>query len=380
MKSYGLALLVVVITATGVTAQPHHHHTRTLTIPDTNEYLSLLCDLHMHTVFSDGSVWPDIRVQEAIGEGLDCIAVTEHLEYLPHRDDIPLPDRNRPFNVAREMVDDSTLIVIPGSEITRRMPPGHSNAIFVRDANKLLIEDSLEVFVEAGRQESFVFWNHPNWTPHQPDGRAQLRPIHKTLLDRGLLHGIEVVNDITYSDEALQIALDNNLTIIGTSDVHGLVDWQFGVGQGGHRPLTVVFATERSLAGIREALFAGRTAVWFEEILIGRPEYVLPLVRASVEIEEAKYWDNSTVLEVTFVNKSDIQLSLINKSGYGLHNSSDLVVLPPQSKTDVLVKTVDELEWVKLAFELANVVVAPDTHPTYAFEADVTPRDSPSRE
>jgi len=44
------------------------------------------------------------------------------------------------------------------------------------------------------------------------------------LIRDGLLQGIEVVNDTTYSDEALQIALDYNLTILGTSDIHGIVD------------------------------------------------------------------------------------------------------------------------------------------------------------
>jgi len=33
------------------------------------------------------------------------------------------------------------------------------------------------------------------------------------------------------------------LTIIGTSDIHGLIDWQYNVPQGGHRPITLVFAT-----------------------------------------------------------------------------------------------------------------------------------------
>ena len=45
----------------------------------------------MHSVFSDGSVWPDIRVQEAIRDGLDVIATTEHIEYQPWKDDIPHP-------------------------------------------------------------------------------------------------------------------------------------------------------------------------------------------------------------------------------------------------------------------------------------------------
>jgi len=30
-----------------------------------------------------------------------------------------------------------------------------------------------------------------------------------------------------YAEEALQIALDNNLTILGTSDIHGVTDWEF---------------------------------------------------------------------------------------------------------------------------------------------------------
>ena len=38
-------------------------------------------DLHMHTIFSDGSVTPQFRVQEAWQDGLDVIAITEHLEY-----------------------------------------------------------------------------------------------------------------------------------------------------------------------------------------------------------------------------------------------------------------------------------------------------------
>ena len=42
-------------------------------------------DLHIHTVFSDGAVWPSIRVEEARKEGLDLIAMTEHLEYQPHQ-------------------------------------------------------------------------------------------------------------------------------------------------------------------------------------------------------------------------------------------------------------------------------------------------------
>ncbi|GIR30125.1 MAG: hypothetical protein CM15mP44_4080 [Candidatus Neomarinimicrobiota bacterium] len=70
---------------------------RKIEFPDLPGYKTLVCDLHMHSVFSDGSVWPDIRVQEAIRDGLDVIATTEHIEYQPWKDDIPHPDRNRSY-------------------------------------------------------------------------------------------------------------------------------------------------------------------------------------------------------------------------------------------------------------------------------------------
>jgi len=35
-------------------------------IPDIPGYYTIKCDLHMHTVFSDGKVWPTVRVDAAI--------------------------------------------------------------------------------------------------------------------------------------------------------------------------------------------------------------------------------------------------------------------------------------------------------------------------
>ena len=88
------------------------------------------------------------------------------------------------------------------------MPPGHANAIFIEDANKLLLDEPLAVFQEARLQDAFIFWNHPHWISQSLDALGLLSNIHKQLIRDGLLQGIEVVNDTTYSDEALQIALD----------------------------------------------------------------------------------------------------------------------------------------------------------------------------
>ncbi len=349
-----------------LSAQTQHTHTfgRAIRFPDIPGYRTLKCDFHIHSVFSDGSVWPDIRVQEALRDSLDAISLTEHLEYQPHSADIPHPDRNRAYQLAEQSARPyEQLLVINGAEITRRMPPGHVNAIFIDDANQLLISDSIEVFREAKRQGAFTFWNHPNWVAHRRDGVATMTDMHQYLIAEGLLHGIEVVNDLTYSDEALQIALDYNLTIMGTSDVHGLVDWQYKIGEGGHRPLTLIFATEKSPEAIKAALLDRRTVAYFNHTLIGRDTWLRPLLEAAITIEQATYQGITSVLEVTLRNHSDSPFVLINRSPYTFHASTDIVLIKPNSKMTLEVKTRDLLSDITLAFEVLNAVTAPNTHP-----------------
>ena len=349
--------------AATATAQ-HTHEARLIEFPDIPGYQTLKCDFHIHTVFSDGSVWPNIRVQEAIRDGLDAISLTEHLEYQPHADDIPHPDRNRSYQIALEEAADNDLIIVHGSEITRDMPPGHTNAIFIEDANKLLLDDPVEVFREVQRQGGFAFWNHPNWTAHRPDGVARLTDMHRMLIDEGLLQGIEVVNDVTYSDEALEIALENDLVIVGTSDIHGLVDWSYEVPQGGHRPLMLVFATERSEAGIEEAMRAGRTAAYFKSRLIGKEEYLKPLLQASIRTQTAAYPDEEDpVLRVVLVNVSDADYVLANTSEYTFHGNTDVILLNAHDTVTLDVKTLEHVESITLAFDVLSAVTAPNTHP-----------------
>ena len=116
----------------------NNEYTNKIIFPDIEDGVTVISDLHTHSVFSDGHVWPNIRVEEALRNGLDLIAITEHLEYQPHIDDIPHPDRNKSFYEAKNAAKNKEIIVINGSEITREFPPGHINAIFINDANKLL--------------------------------------------------------------------------------------------------------------------------------------------------------------------------------------------------------------------------------------------------
>ena len=345
---------------------------RKINFPDIPGYKTLLCDFHQHTVFSDGSVWPNIRVYEANKDGLDAISLTEHLEYQSHKEDIPHHDRNRSNEIAAEVAEDSELIVINGSEITRSLPPGHANAIFITDANKLLVDDPIDVFKEAKNQGAFTFWNHPNWIAQKENGIAELTEMHDMLIEEGLLHGIEIVNEHTYSDEALEIALDNDLTILGNTDVHGLIDWDFNIHHGGHRPITLVFAKEKSAEAIKDALFGGRTAVWFNNTLIGRIEFIQPLLEESILIKDVKslnsYEGESLVTVVSLENNSDVEFILRNNSNFTLHRNADIVIVKPNEVTNIEVKTVEKMSKFNINFEVLNVVTSPNEHPEVSFD------------
>ena len=155
--------------------------------PENVYYIS--SDLHIHTVFSDGVVWPTLRVDEAVRDSIDLISLTEHIEYQSHLSDIPHTDRNRSFQIAGGYVNNKPLAVVHGTEITKPMPPGHFNAIFINDANKffdsekkpLEFEDAVK---EANNQKAFVFWNHPNWEANRSDGIAKLDPIHNKIINK----------------------------------------------------------------------------------------------------------------------------------------------------------------------------------------------------
>jgi predicted metal-dependent phosphoesterase TrpH len=332
-------------------------NTRAIEFPDIPGYVTLKCDLHMHTVLSDGSVWADIRVQEALRDGLDAISITDHIEYQPHEKDIPHEDRNRSYKLAKKAAKGTTLMVIPGTEITRDMPPGHFNAIFVKDVNALNQKDVMEVFREAKKQGAFVFWNHPHWTSQREDGVAKLTEMHHKLLEEGLFTGIEVYNNKTYSREALELAQEYNLTLLGNSDVHGLVDWGYNVPEGGHRPVTLVFAEEKSEKAMQEAMENRQAAVWFKNTLVGPQVFLAPLIESSLEIVH-KSDGPVPILQVH--NHSDADFILENNSDYTLHNFAPVFTLKAHKTTAVMVKTLESLDSFEMKFKVLNAFVSPD--------------------
>ena len=365
MKSFNLKAALTLLFSTflliGTSAQTEkpEENTRAIEFPDIPGYVTLKCDLHMHTVLSDGNVWPNIRVQEALKDGLDVISITDHIEYQPHFLDIPHPDRNRSYELALKAAEGTELLIIPGTEITRSMPPGHFNAIFVKDVNALIQKDVMEVFREAKKQGAFVFWNHPHWTAQRPDGVSTLTEMHLELLNEGLFSGIEVYNDNTYSMEAVELAQKYNLTMLGNSDVHGLVDCSYQVPEGGHSPVTLVFATEKNADAMQKAMENHQTAVWFKNTLVGNQEFLIPLLEESLE---AKRSAKGPVPGVRIHNHSDADLILENLSAFTLHNFAPVFILKAHETTTVMVKTLETLDSFEMKFRVLNAYIAPNTH------------------
>lgn len=354
-------------------AQNHSHlGAQPLTYPDIEGYKTLKTDLHQHTVFSDGNVWPTIRVQEALRENLDAISLTEHLEYQPHKEDIPHPDRNRSFELAKAMdeADEHGLLIVHGSEITRSAPVGHNNAIFITDANPLVQDEPEEAFAAAKKQDAFVFWNHPAWHRQSPKGTPILSDFQKARIKNGELHGIEVINTVDYSEEALTLALEQNLTIMGTSDIHGLIDWDY-TEKGNHRPITLVFAKEKSIESLREALFAGRTVAVYNDLLVGREAFLKPLLQASIEIVKAEYVPKTQVLKVELKNLSSSDLLFENQMEFTFYESSPVFEIPAGATETLQIKTLEEKSSITLKLKALGCFTAPKVQPVVEWEVRI---------
>ena len=63
-------------------------------------------------------------------EGLDAISIIDHIEYQPHKQDVPT-NHNRPYEIAVRRAQEKNILLVKGAEITRDTPPGYFNAIFL---------------------------------------------------------------------------------------------------------------------------------------------------------------------------------------------------------------------------------------------------------
>ena len=289
--------LAALLLASPVAAQLQR---KQLPVPDVPGFKTLKCDFHLHTVFSDGHVWPVVRVLEAFRGGLDVISITDHDDYHPHEPFVSA-DISEPYRIAKPRAEELGIILIPGIEITKG--EWHFNALFVTDFNATKKLEVREALREARRQDAFVFWNHPGWK--RPE---QWFPEIAPLYEEGLFQGFELVNGRTVYATAFPWMAEKKLAVFANTDIHApMIE-----SQEDGRPITLVFARTADSPGVREALFARRTAAWLGKEVWGPEALLQGLWSGAVHLENpsAALSPQQRSLALRFQNRSALSFQL----------------------------------------------------------------------
>jgi hypothetical protein len=262
-----IAVLVLAAAIPGQTRDP-------LPVPAIPGFKTLKCDLHLHTVFSDGEVWPTTRINEAWRDGLDALAITDHAGYTPHKDDVTV-DIARGYQLARPLAARLGLILIPGVEVNEG--DIHCNVLFVHNPVALRGDKLLDVLELARKQGGFIFWNHPGWKE-----TARWFPLIAEAYDRKFIDGLELVNGSSFYPEAYPWIDERKLAILCNSDSHAPIAASNGETV---RPVTLAFVRNADAEGLRDALDQRRTAAWMGDELWGPETYLKGLWEAAVRFE-----------------------------------------------------------------------------------------------
>lgn len=288
--------------------QPRTEHRTEFVVPDIDGYTAYKADLHTHTIFSDGHLSMEARVREAWFNGLDVMAVTEHLEYRPHEKNLVkylngyVPkgtkaqaynfvskdrpadksaikvDFNLPVEVARKEAEKYDMTIIPGIEITRfEGEYSHFNALFTSDNNTVFATETMQSLRNAKAQNALVMHNHPGWT-HKD---MKLTPFEKEVYKAGLIDGIEIMNGVEFYPQAITRAEKYGFFVSSNTDVHYPINERY-TDNGEQRNMTIIFAKDKSLTSLREAIEAHRTLAYSFGTLAGSEELLRKVFLASV--------------------------------------------------------------------------------------------------
>ena len=321
-----------------------------LSIPNIDGYLTLKGDFHMHTSLDDGSVAPKARVQEAWYDGLDVIAMTPHIGV--HKNEgVHLKDYNLPNKLAIAEGKKLGVLVIKSAEITRKKPFGHMNALFLKDCNvfdenRYLVDENgvllrdkdgnripnrateMKDFEAAEAQGAFIIWNHPGW----PDKISTLYPMHKKLIEQGRIHAVELFNSSEWYPRVLDWFDTYKLPMMANTDIHVLTANKYNRCL---RPMTLVFAKERTLESVREAMFAGRMLALFGNKLAGDAELIKQLLKKSLQVRVID--EQKGTIEVTNISDIEFEATFGEKNKY--------VVFYPRTATIVKIPQGVELDF-----------------------------------
>ena len=346
MKRVTLLMLAFLAVAYSVSAQVKLVRTpfnRTMvqrneiTIPSVNGYNVYKADFHTHTIYSDGEVTPAMRVEEAWNDGLDIIAITDHMEYRRIERELYrymkdyiskdlqgeekaintnvlntdpdarglLVDFNLGYETAKVRGEDLGVMVVRGVEITRGKL-GDYNAIFTKDNNTLYDPNLEQTIRNARAQGAIILHNHPQYSK---DTKSTMPSHCEDFYAKGLIDGIEVANSYYRWERLYNYCFDGNYIPFSNSDAHNLISIRYpDAGKDYFRNMTLVLAKERTDEAIYEAIKEGRTIAYHANLLIGGYKVLSDLFKACVTAEIVE--EGSRQLKVQITNHSSLPFSL----------------------------------------------------------------------
>lgn len=285
-------------------------------IPQVNGMNVYKADLHVHTIFSDGGVTPDMRVLEAWYDGLDVIAITDHMEYRSVEKDMLrymdryardefrkneavntnitrhapdehgiLVDFNVAYDLATRKAADYGIMVIRGVEITRK-EKGDYNVLFTTDNNAIYDPDIEQALRNARSQGAFIVHNHPDYDENTQN---HLSVFADGLYEKGFIDGVEVANGRRTWWHLFTHAVSGGYTPFANSDAHDYIYWKYG--RPGeyeiprYRNMNLIIAEDFNENSIHEALKAGNTIAYSNNNLIGKRELLQALFESSVDFK-----------------------------------------------------------------------------------------------
>jgi hypothetical protein len=142
---------------------------------------------------------------------------------------------------------------------------------------------------------------------------------------------------------------EHKLAVMGNSDMHEVISETYFGPDYPRRPVTLVIARERTPESIREALFAGRTAVWYGNHLAGFEEYVMPIFKAAVKAG-SPFKDDGKNIWFELINSSDLPMELTG----GPEGAPASISLPALSM--FVVKASRKFLAEPLVYDVSNIV------------------------
>lgn len=285
-------------------------------LPQVAGYNCYKADLHVHTIYSDGEVTPRQRVREAWYDGLDILAITDHLEarnyekfmlkaHAPHNPDGKphkyhhagsvrltgegtdpgiLCDLNATFDEAKSYVEKEgyPITLIKGAEISRKpQTQGHFGALFLTDIQGIYNIDTKQTFRNVHAQGGLVIHNHPAYRRNTTDKSEWQEEVYK----EGLIDGVEIVNGTNFYPKMIRRCMEEKLFMIGASDTHRPTSGQYK-DLGFFRTMTIILAKDRSEKAIKEAILQHRTIAYSGGELMGDERWLSELAKASITCKD----------------------------------------------------------------------------------------------